>query len=142
MADVEQFLLTVTENGFGKRTSTYEYRRTGRGGQGITNIDTSARNGRVVASFPVTPGEQLMLVTDQAKIIRTTVGSIRIAGRNTQGVMIFRVDKNEHVVAVARIDESDEVELEALGDDVAPDDGAFAGESELEKTADPGLSTE
>lgn len=137
MAEREQFLLTVTENGFGKRTSSHEYRRTNRGGQGITNIDTSPRNGRVVASFPVKPGEQLMLVTDQAKIIRTTVGSIRIAGRNTQGVMIFRVDRNEHVVAVARIDESEEIEVEAMTtDEVALDDGASTGEHELDKPVD------
>ena len=139
MAEREQFLLTVTVNGFGKRTSAYEYRRTNRGGQGITNIDTSERNGRVVASFPVKPGEQLMLVTDQAKIIRTTVGSIRIAGRNTQGVMIFRVDKNESVVAVARIDESDEVELESGLEDLAPDDGAEVSASELDQPVDPGM---
>ena len=67
LAEKEQFLLTVTENGYGKRTSTYEYRRTNRGGQGIINIVTSERNGGVVASFPVKPGEQLMLVTDQAQ---------------------------------------------------------------------------
>ena len=81
----EQFLLTVTENGYGKRSSTYEYRRTNRGGQGITNIVTSERNGGVVASFPVKPGEQLMLVTDQGKMIRTTVGDIRIAGPQHAG---------------------------------------------------------
>ena len=90
IAEREQFLLTVTVNGYGKRSSTYEYRRTNRGGQGITNIVTSERNGGVVASFPVKPGEQLMLVTDQGKMIRTTVGDIRIAGRNTQGVTILR----------------------------------------------------
>jgi DNA gyrase subunit A len=117
IADKEQFLLTVTENGFGKRSSTYEYRRTNRGGQGITNIVTSERNGGVVASFPVKPGEQLMLVTDQAKVIRTTVADIRIAGRNTQGVTIFKIDKNEKVVSVARIDESEEVEIELDGGD-------------------------
>jgi DNA gyrase subunit A len=109
----EQFILTVTENGYGKRTSAFEYRRTGRGGQGITNIETSQRNGCVVASFPASNGQQLMLVTDQAKLIRTTVGDIRIAGRNTQGVTIFRVDKNEHVVSAARIDEDEEPETEA-----------------------------
>src|SRR4051812_2900853 len=69
----EQFILTITEKGFGKRSSAYEYRRTNRGGQGITNIDTSMRNGCVVASFPARQGEQLMLVTDQGKVIRTTV---------------------------------------------------------------------
>ncbi|WP_205481814.1 DNA gyrase subunit A [Sphingomonas arenae] len=128
MAEGEQFILTVTENGYGKRTSAYEYRRTNRGGQGITNIDTSARNGRVVASFPVKPGEQIMLATDQGKMIRTTVGSIRIAGRNTQGVTIFRVADNEHVVSVAKIDESDEVEVETLTDEIAPEEGATVGE--------------
>ena len=134
----EQFILTVTENGYGKRTSAYEYRRTNRGGQGITNIDTSERNGQVVASFPAKPGEQLMLVTDQGKMIRTTVGTIRIAGRSTMGVTIFKVGDNEHVVSVARIEESDEEELEIEGDgETAPDDGAIVGESELEKPADP-----
>jgi DNA gyrase subunit A len=129
IADKEQFLLTVTENGYGKRSSTYEYRRTNRGGQGITNIVTSDRNGGVVASFPVKPGEQLMLVTDQAKVIRTTVGDIRIAGRNTQGVTIFRVDKNEKVVSVARIDESDEEDIEiSPGAEIAPTDDATIGE--------------
>jgi len=125
----EQFLLTVTENGYGKRSSTYEYRRTNRGGQGIINIVTSERNGGVVASFPVKPGESLMLVTDQGKMIRTTVGDIRIAGRNTQGVTIFNVAENEKVVSVAKIDESEEEEVELDGgDEVAPETGATIGD--------------
>jgi DNA gyrase subunit A len=111
----EEFILTVTENGYGKRTSAYEYRRTNRGGQGITNIETSARNGCVVASFPAHNGQQLMLVTDQAKLIRTTVGDIRIAGRNTQGVTLFKVADDEHVVSAARIEESED-EAEAVVD--------------------------
>jgi len=83
----------------------------------------------VVASYPVKPGEQLMLVTDQGKMIRTTVGDIRIAGRNTQGVTIFNVAENEKVVSVARIDESEkeDVELEG-GDEIAPETGATVGE--------------
>jgi DNA gyrase subunit A len=113
MEAAEEFILTVTANGYGKRTSAYEYRKTNRGGQGITNIVTSDRNGPVVASFPAHNGEQLMLVTDQAKLIRTTVGDIRVAGRNTQGVTIFRVAKDEHVVSAARIDEEEEPENEA-----------------------------
>jgi DNA gyrase subunit A len=134
----EQFILTVTENGYGKRSSAYEYRRTNRGGQGITNIDTSARNGCVVASFPARQGAQLMLVTDQGKMIRTTVGDIRIAGRNTMGVTIFRVSDNEHVVSVARIEESDDEEIEIDGDEeIAPVEDAVIGESELDKPADP-----
>jgi len=118
----EEFILTVTSNGYGKRTSAYEYRKTNRGGQGITNIVTSDRNGPVVASFPAHNGEQLMLVTDQAKLIRTTVGDIRIAGRNTQGVTIFRVADNEHVVSAAKIEETEEEAEINLGD------GATSGE--------------
>jgi DNA gyrase subunit A len=138
LGDKEQFILTVTENGYGKRSSAYEYRRTNRGGQGITNIDTSERNGCVVASFPASQGEALMLVTNQGKMIRTTVFDIRVMGRNTQGVTIFRVADNEHVVSVARIDESDEEEIEIEGgDELAPVDDAIVGESELEKPADP-----
>jgi DNA gyrase subunit A len=132
VVDGEQFLLTITENGYGKRSSTYEYRRTNRGGQGIINIVTSERNGGVVASYPVKPGEQLMLVTDQGKMIRTTVGDIRIAGRNTQGVTIFNVAQNEKVVSVARIDESEEEEVELEGgEEVAPDTGALASGEDL-----------
>jgi DNA gyrase subunit A len=138
LSDKEQFILTLTENGYGKRSSAYEYRRTNRGGQGITNIDTSERNGRVVASFPAQQGEALMLVTDQGKMIRTTVGDIRIMGRNTQGVTIFRVADNEHVVSVAKIEESEEEEIELEGgDEIAPEEGAIVGESELDKAADP-----
>jgi DNA gyrase subunit A len=138
LAEKEQFILTVTENGFGKRSSAYEYRRTNRGGQGITNIDTSERNGRVIASFPAQKGEQLMLVTDQGKMIRTTVGDIRVMGRNTQGVTIFRVAENEHVVSVAKIEESEEEEIELeSGVEIAPEEGATIGESELDRPADP-----
>lgn len=108
MASREEFILTVTANGFGKRSSAYEYRRTNRGGQGITNIEMSERNGPVVASFPARNGEQIILVTDQAKLIRTTVGDIRIIGRNTQGVRLFHVADDEHVVAAARIDETED----------------------------------
>jgi DNA gyrase subunit A len=134
----EQFILTITENGYGKRSSAYEYRRTNRGGQGITNIDTSERNGCVVASFPARQGEALMLVTDQGKMIRTTVGDIRVMGRNTQGVTIFRVGENEHVVSVAKIEESEEEEIEIEGgDEIAPTDDAVVGESELDRPADP-----
>ncbi len=120
MAEAEQFILTITANGYGKRSSAYEYRRTNRGGQGIVNIDTSERNGLVVASFPVEPTEQLMLVTDQGKLIRTHVRDIRIAGRATQGVTLFRVHDNEHVVSAARLRETDEEEGE-IADPATPE---------------------
>jgi DNA gyrase subunit A len=138
LAEKEQFILTVTENGYGKRSSAYEYRRTNRGGQGITNIDTSERNGGVVASFPAHQGEALMLVTNQGKMIRTTVGDIRVMGRNTQGVTIFRVADQEYVVSVAKIEESEEEEIELEpGEELAPVPDAIVGESELDQPADP-----
>ena len=108
MAEREQFILTVCANGYGKLSSAYGYRRTGRGGQGITNIDNIERNGPVVASFPATKGDQLMLVTDQAKLIRMPLDSLRVLGRGTAGVRLFNVGDNEHVVGAAKIDESDE----------------------------------
>jgi DNA gyrase subunit A len=108
MAEREQFILTVCANGYGKLSSAYGYRRTGRGGQGITNIDNIERNGPVVASFPATKSDQLMLVTDQAKLIRMPLDSLRVLGRGTAGVRLFNVGDNEHVVGAAKIDESDE----------------------------------
>ena len=105
LAEAEQFILTVTENGFGKRTSAYEYRTTHRGGQGLVNIATEGRNGEVVASFPVAPMDQIMLVTNGGKIIRRPVGDIRIAGRATQGVNLFRTADGEKVVSAAHVEE-------------------------------------
>ncbi len=112
MAAAEQFILTICANGYGKLSSAYGYRRTGRGGQGITNIDNIERNGPVVASFPATKGDQLMLVTDQAKLIRMPLDSLRVLGRGTAGVRLFNVGEDEHVVGAAKIDESDESEVQ------------------------------
>ena len=117
-AAAEQFILTVCANGYGKRSSAYEYRRTNRGGQGIGNIDNIERNGPVVASFPARDGKQVMLVTDQAKMIRVGVASMRVIGRNSAGVRLFNVADNEHVVSAARIDES-ESDADEDGDDDA-----------------------
>jgi DNA gyrase subunit A len=140
MAEVEQFILTVCANGYGKRSSAYEYRRTNRGGQGITNIDNLARNGPVVASFPCSNGQQLMLVTDQAKLIRMTVGDLRVIGRNSAGVRLFDVAPGEHVVSAARIEESeDEAEavlVEGIDPETAPDNGATIGDDVAEGSED------
>jgi DNA gyrase subunit A len=117
MAEAEEFVMTVCANGYGKRSSAYEYRRTNRGGQGITNIDNLSRNGPVVASFPAHNGEQLMLVTDQAKLIRMSIGDTRVIGRGSAGVRLFQVSDNEHVVSAARIEESeDEAEADVRSD--------------------------
>ncbi|MBL0966444.1 MAG: DNA gyrase subunit A [Blastomonas sp.] len=106
-AEAEQFILTVCANGYGKLSSAYEYRRTGRGGQGITNIDNIERNGPVLASFPAHQSDQLMLVTDQAKLIRLSLSTMRVIGRNSAGVRLFNVADNEHVVSAARIAEEE-----------------------------------
>lgn len=112
-SETEDFILTVCANGYGKRSSAYEYRQSGRGGQGILNIDNIKRNGTVVASFRASDDEQLMLVTDQAKLIRMKVADMRVIGRNSSGVKLFDVAKGEHVVGAAKIDEEEEPENEA-----------------------------
>ncbi|MEM1409329.1 MAG: DNA gyrase subunit A [Pseudomonadota bacterium] len=118
MAAAEQFILTVTENGYGKRTSSFEYRTSGRGGKGIIAIVTSKRNGRVVASFPAQDGEEVMLVTNGGQLIRTPVSDIRVAGRNTQGVTIISTRADERVVSVEGVGETAEgEEPTAEGDD-------------------------
>jgi DNA gyrase subunit A len=136
----EQFILTVCANGYGKLSSAYEYRRTGRGGQGITNIDNIARNGPVVASFPATKGHQLMLVTDQAKLIRMSLGDLRVIGRGSAGVRLFNVAENEHVVSAARIEETEgdaEADLTTAEDrEIAPDAGADTAEDSAAGPAD------
>ncbi|MDG7056496.1 MAG: DNA gyrase subunit A [Wolbachia endosymbiont of Meromenopon meropis] len=114
LAANEEFILTVTENGFGKRTSAYEYRVTNRGGVGITNILTTNRNGNVVASFPVEHDDTVMLITDKGKLIRISVNDIRIAGRSTQGVTLFKTESKERVVSAAKIEDSSPTEDETL----------------------------
>ena len=119
LAEKEQFILTVCANGYGKLSSAYEYRRTNRGGQGITNIDNIGRNGPVVASFPTSRADQLMLVTDQAKLIRLPLDSLRVIGRGTAGVRLFNVSGDEHVVGAVRL--AEEAGPEDLAEDLAQD---------------------
>jgi DNA gyrase subunit A len=108
MSAQEQVVLTVSVNGFGKRTSSYEYRTTGRGGKGIVAMSVNNRNGKLVASFPVEESDQIMLVTDKGQLIRCPVEDIRIAGRSTQGVIVFNTADDEHVVSVEHIGEETE----------------------------------
>ena len=108
MSAQEQVVLTVSANGYGKRTSSYEYRTTGRGGKGIVAMSVNNRNGRLVASFPVEDSDQIMLVTDKGQLIRCPVEDIRIAGRSTQGVIVFDTAEDEHVVSVEHIGEDTE----------------------------------
>ncbi len=130
MKQKEQFILSVTSTGYGKRSSSYEYRVTGRGGQGIANMEMSARNKEVVSSFPIEDDNQIMMVTDGGKLIRMPVEDIRIAGRKTQGVILFRTAENEKVVSVTWLDaddgDDDELEEETgseiLGDSVSDAD--------------------
>ena len=142
-ADKEQFLLTVTAHGYGKRSSTHEYRQTGRGGQGIWNTPSSddmrAVIGDVVAAFPIEISEQLMMITDQGKIIRTSVEDVRIVGRATKGVRLFDVADGEKIVSVAHFEEKE--------DDEEPLDGKEGSETspadtKAEQSPEEGSETE
>jgi DNA gyrase subunit A len=131
LGGAEEFVLTVSSEGFGKRTSAYDYRRTGRGGQGLIAQDLSKRGGRMVASFPVDDADQILLVTDQGQLIRTPVSQVRIAGRNTQGVTIFRTAADEHVVSVERLEGGADEDDPDSPDPESPDadsPGAESGE--------------
>ncbi|MGL5113787.1 MAG: DNA gyrase C-terminal beta-propeller domain-containing protein, partial [Beijerinckiaceae bacterium] len=111
MRGSEETILTVSENGYGKRSSSFEYRITNRGGKGITAMVVNNRNGSLIASFPVGDADQIMLVSDGGQLIRCPVGQIRIAGRSTQGVIVFDTHETEKVVSVERISEGDEEEV-------------------------------
>ena len=121
-----RFILSVTENGFGKRTPIDDYRMTNRGGQGVANIECSARNGPVVASYVASEDDQIMLVTNSGKLIRIRVhggegDSIRVAGRKTQGVRLFDVEEGEKVVSVALLSENEDDQDEENSEDVVED---------------------
>src|SRR5690606_1738531 len=136
LAAVEQFILTVCANGYGKLSSAYEYRRIGRGGQGIVNIDNIARNGPVVASFTATTSDQLMLVTNQAKLIRIGLDSLRVIGRGSAGVRLFNVAEGEHIVSAVRLDEEEEPENEAEEAIVEEIVGRGSAETQPEPSSD------
>ncbi len=122
MSAAEQIILTISEKGYGKRTSSFEYRITGRGGKGIGAMAVNARNGNLVGSFPVEHGDEIMLVTNGGQLIRCPVDGIRVAGRNTQGVIVFDTAKTEKVVSVERIPEVGESNgTEANGGDTNGD---------------------
>jgi DNA gyrase subunit A len=118
----EQTILTLSSEGIGKRSSAYEFRRTGRGGQGLMAQDLTRKGGKLVAAFPVEAGDQLLLVTDGGQLIRVPVAKIRIAARNTQGVIVFRTSEAEHVVSVERLAEAD-TDGDGEGEADAPETG-------------------
>jgi len=122
LGGAEQFVLTVSERGFGKRSSSYDYRISGRGGKGIVAMIVNERNGRLIASFAVEESDQIMLVTDGGKLIRCPVDDVRIAARNTQGVRIFKTEESEKVVSVERVPD------DGTGNDEAPGEETNGGE--------------
>ncbi|MFL5211172.1 MAG: DNA gyrase subunit A [Microvirga sp.] len=126
MSALEQCILTLSEKGYGKRTVSYEYRITGRGGKGITAMAVNNRNGKLVASFPVENSDQIMLVTDGGQLIRVPVEGIRVVGRNSQGVTVFSTRDKEKVVSVEHIEGEDAEEVEGVDD--AATEGGEAGE--------------
>jgi DNA gyrase subunit A len=130
----EQFILTLSSEGIGKRSSAYDFRRTGRGGQGLLAQDLTRKGGKLVAGFPVENGDEILLVTDQGQLIRCPVAQIRIAARNTQGVIVFRTAEQEHVVSVERLAESS-------GSEASADDAAEGNAGEGGPTDSPGDAT-
>lgn len=122
MSAFEQYILTISENGYGKRTSSYEYRITGRGGKGITAMAVNERNGKLIASFPVEDSDQIMLVTDGGQLIRCPVDGIRIAGRPTQGVTVFNTADDQKVMSVERIREDENGDTGVDAGDEGPED--------------------
>jgi DNA gyrase subunit A len=136
MEEREEVLLTVTNGGFGKRSSAYDYRVTGRGGQGITNILLSARTGtEVVATLPVRRGDDVMLVTDAGRLIRVPADQVRITARQTMGVTLFRCDKGEHVTSVFPV-----LDPVASPDDIAPEAASGPGQPDTDGGLEPGGS--
>jgi DNA gyrase subunit A len=125
----EEIILTVSTEGYGKRTSAYEFRRTGRGGQGLIAPDLTKKGGRLAASFPVDESDQMLMVTDQGQLIRSPVRKVRLASRNTQGVIVFRTAENEHVVSVERLADTGEDEIDEA-DEVDDSDAGDAGTGE------------
>jgi len=140
----EEMLLTVTDIGFGKRSSSYEYRVTGRGGQGIANITLAPRNGKaVVATMPVRQGDDVMMVTDAGRLIRVPADQVRITGRQAMGVTLFRVNSGEHVISVFPVIEADGDDSGASDDGpTAPDGGSNDGGSNGGGSNDGGSKTE
>ena len=110
MKSLEQFVLTISDRGFGKRSSSYDFRLAGRGGKGIRATDVSKADeiGKLVAAFPVTDADQIMLLSSSGQVIRTRVDEVRIASRATKGVRIFNTGRDERVVAVERIPDSED----------------------------------
>jgi DNA gyrase subunit A len=127
LSALEQFVLTISENGFGKRTSAYEYRTSGRGGKGIIAMTVNARNGKLIRSFPVEDGDQIMLVTNAGQLIRVPVADISIVGRSTQGVTIFSTASDERVVSIehipADVDNGEDGDVEEADLEGPDDDG-------------------
>jgi DNA gyrase subunit A len=99
----EEFLLAVTTKGFGKRSSAYEYRISNRGGKGITGILTTPKNGKVIDCFVINENDQIIMVSNKGQIIRVNISQIRIAGRTTQGVSIFKIPEGDKIVYVSRV---------------------------------------
>ncbi len=135
----EQLLLTLSEQGYGKRSSSLEYRITARGGKGIVAMIVNERNGRLIASFPVEDNDQIMLVTDAGKLIRTPVRDIRVAGRNTQGVIVFNTAEGERVVSAERISDAGGEEGEEEGGEGGADakDAPAAAAGEGREAGEP-----
>jgi DNA gyrase subunit A len=144
LQDSEQFLLTASNGGFGKRTSAYEYRISGRGGMGVTNMSLTKKNGgEVIAIFPVTDDHQLMLISNQGQMIRMPVAGVRFTGRSAQGVTLFKVADGEKVVSVAwLVEDEDDDEAETEGVLEAGAENTEGNETSTDAAPVEGVKTE
>ncbi|MCB1451304.1 MAG: DNA gyrase subunit A [Nitratireductor sp.] len=130
----EQMILAISENGYGKRSSSHEYRVSGRGGKGITAMAVNKRNGLIVSAFPVEETDQIMMVTNGGQLIRCPVRDIRIAGRSTQGVTVFRTAEGEKVVSVEHISEPEDEDADTIADTAGDVSGEASGEADGDST--------
>jgi len=138
MGASEQFILTLSENGFGKRSSSFEYRTSGRGGKGIAAMVVNDRNGPLIASFPVEDSDQIMLVTDAGQLIRCPISGISVVGRSTQGVRVFHTAADEKVVSVERLSDVEQDEDEIVDEPGAEDENGASGEGDGPETPPSG----
>ena len=130
----EEMILAISENGYGKRSSSHEYRVSGRGGKGITAMAVNKRNGLIVSAFPVEETDQIMMVTNGGQLIRCPVRDIRIAGRSTQGVTVFRTAEGEKVVSVEHISEPEDEDADTIADTAGDVSGEASGEADGDST--------
>jgi len=141
--DINGYVLAVSENGFGKRTQVTEYPAKGRGSQGVIAMQTSERNGKLIGAVQVFDGQEIMLISDQGTLVRTRVEEVSVVGRNTQGVRLIKVKENEHIVGLARIEETlDDAEASIVAEEGSVVDAVADDSSDTSNSSESNASDE